>query len=51
MTQRDVKPVKQNPYIQDLNLFDRFLFRKLKHLLRNDEFGGMRKPLLLCSGR
>ncbi|QQP53962.1 Uncharacterized protein FKW44_006621 [Caligus rogercresseyi] len=37
ITQRDVKPVKQNPYSPDLNLFDRFLFQKLKYLLRNDE--------------
>ncbi|QQP51476.1 Uncharacterized protein FKW44_012853, partial [Caligus rogercresseyi] len=35
-----LEPVKQSPYSPDLNLCDRFLFRKLKHLLREDEFGG-----------
>ncbi|QQP51422.1 Uncharacterized protein FKW44_012779 [Caligus rogercresseyi] len=40
LTRRDVEPVKQSPYSSDLNLCDRFLFRKLKHLLRKDEFGG-----------
>ncbi|QQP40335.1 Uncharacterized protein FKW44_014340 [Caligus rogercresseyi] len=40
LTRRVVEPVKQSPYSPDLNLCDRFLFRKLKHLLREDEFGG-----------
>ncbi|QQP32993.1 Uncharacterized protein FKW44_024202, partial [Caligus rogercresseyi] len=31
LTRRDVEPVKQSPYSPDLNLCDRFLFRKLKH--------------------
>ncbi|QQP49304.1 Transposase, partial [Caligus rogercresseyi] len=39
LTRRDVEPVKQSPYSPSLNLCDRFLFRKLKHLLREDEFG------------
>ncbi|QQP34906.1 Uncharacterized protein FKW44_022954 [Caligus rogercresseyi] len=39
LTRRDVEPVKQSPYSPDLNLCDRFLFRKLKLLLREDEFG------------
>ncbi|QQP36318.1 Uncharacterized protein FKW44_021372, partial [Caligus rogercresseyi] len=34
LTQRDVEPVKQSPYLPDLNLCDRFLFRKLNHLLK-----------------
>ncbi|QQP50231.1 Uncharacterized protein FKW44_011161, partial [Caligus rogercresseyi] len=33
LTRRDVEPVKQSPYSPDLNLCDRFLFWKLKHLL------------------
>ncbi|QQP56417.1 Uncharacterized protein FKW44_001083 [Caligus rogercresseyi] len=33
-TRRDVEQVKQSPYSPNLNLCDRFLFRKLKHLLR-----------------
>ena len=37
---REVQTVKQSPYSPDLNLCDRFLFRKLKHLLRNEDFGG-----------
>ncbi|QQP48528.1 Transposase, partial [Caligus rogercresseyi] len=40
LTRRDVEPVKQSPYSPDLNLCDRFLFQKLKHLLWADEFGG-----------
>ncbi|QQP54576.1 Uncharacterized protein FKW44_007451, partial [Caligus rogercresseyi] len=40
-TRRDMEPVKQSPYSPDLNLCDRFLFRKLKHLLREDEFLGV----------
>ena len=40
LTRRDVEPVKQSPYSPDLNLCDRYLFRKLKYLLRNDEFRG-----------
>ncbi|QQP53344.1 Uncharacterized protein FKW44_005798 [Caligus rogercresseyi] len=39
LTRRDVEPVKQPPYSPDLNLCDRFLFRKLKRLLREDDFG------------
>ncbi|QQP51868.1 Uncharacterized protein FKW44_013339, partial [Caligus rogercresseyi] len=42
----DVKPMKQSPYSPDLNLCDRFLFRKLKHLLREDEFGGHEEATL-----
>ena len=38
LTQRDMEQVKQSPYSPDLNLCDRFLFRKLKHLLRDDLF-------------
>ncbi|QQP42230.1 Uncharacterized protein FKW44_016830 [Caligus rogercresseyi] len=33
-------------YSPDLNLCDRFLFRKLKHLLREDEFGGHEEATL-----
>ncbi|QQP35139.1 Uncharacterized protein FKW44_023284 [Caligus rogercresseyi] len=43
LTRTDMEPVKQSPYSPDLNLCDRFLFRKLKHLLREDEFGGTRR--------
>ncbi|QQP42349.1 Uncharacterized protein FKW44_016975 [Caligus rogercresseyi] len=46
LTRRDVEPVKQSPYSPDLNLCDRFLFRKLKHLLREDEFGGHEEATL-----
>ncbi|QQP42498.1 Histone-lysine N-methyltransferase SETMAR, partial [Caligus rogercresseyi] len=46
LTWRDVKPVKQSPYSPDLNLCDRFLFRKLKHLLLEDEFGGHEEATL-----
>ncbi|QQP36831.1 Uncharacterized protein FKW44_022040 [Caligus rogercresseyi] len=42
-TWRDVEPVKQSPYSPDLNLCDKFLFRKLKHLLWEDEFGATRR--------
>ncbi|QQP51711.1 Transposase [Caligus rogercresseyi] len=42
----DVEPVKQSPYSPDLNLCDRFLFRKLKHLLQEDEFGGHEEATL-----
>ena len=38
LAQRKVEPIKQSPCSPDLNLCDRFLFRKLKHLLRNEEF-------------
>ena len=38
LARRKVEPIKQSPYSPDLNLCDRFLFRKLKHLLRNEEF-------------
>nr|XP_040574639.1 histone-lysine N-methyltransferase SETMAR-like [Lepeophtheirus salmonis] len=40
LTRKDVEPVKQSPFSSDLNICDQFLFRKLKHLLRNDEFEG-----------
>ncbi|QQP55731.1 Uncharacterized protein FKW44_000166 [Caligus rogercresseyi] len=46
LTRRDVEPVKQSPYSPDLNLRDRFLFLKLKHLLREDEFGGHEEATL-----
>ncbi|QQP50175.1 Uncharacterized protein FKW44_011088 [Caligus rogercresseyi] len=46
LTRRDVEPVKQSPYSSDLNLCDRFLFRKVKHLLREDEFGGHEEATL-----
>ncbi|QQP57880.1 Uncharacterized protein FKW44_003021, partial [Caligus rogercresseyi] len=46
LTRRDVEPVKQSPYSPDLNLCDRFLLRKLKHLLREDEFGGHEEATL-----
>ncbi|QQP54386.1 Transposase [Caligus rogercresseyi] len=46
LTRRDVEPVKQSPYSPDLNLCDRFLFRKLKHLLREDEFGDHEEPTI-----
>ncbi|QQP35783.1 Hypothetical protein FKW44_020668, partial [Caligus rogercresseyi] len=35
-----VEQVKQSPCSHDLNLCDRYLFRNLKYLLLNDEFGG-----------
>ncbi|QQP41891.1 Uncharacterized protein FKW44_016390 [Caligus rogercresseyi] len=43
---RDVEPVKQSPYSPDLNLCDRSLFRQLKHLLWEDEFGGHEETTL-----
>ncbi|QQP50129.1 Uncharacterized protein FKW44_011029 [Caligus rogercresseyi] len=43
---RDVEPVKQSPISPDLNLCDRFLFWKLKHLLREDEFGGHKEATI-----
>ncbi|QQP42237.1 Uncharacterized protein FKW44_016838 [Caligus rogercresseyi] len=46
LARRDVEPVKQSPYSPDLNLCDRFLLRKLKHLLREDEFGGHEEATL-----
>ncbi|QQP52508.1 Uncharacterized protein FKW44_004682 [Caligus rogercresseyi] len=46
LTRRDVEPVKQSPYSPDLSLCDRFLFWKLKHLLREDEFGGHEEATL-----
>ncbi|QQP31544.1 Uncharacterized protein FKW44_025170, partial [Caligus rogercresseyi] len=46
LIQRDVEPVKQSPYSPDLNLCYRFLFRHLKHLLREDEFGGHEEATL-----
>ena len=38
LTQHDMEQVKQSPHSPDLNLCDRFLFRKLKHLLRDELF-------------
>ncbi|QQP55403.1 Uncharacterized protein FKW44_008564 [Caligus rogercresseyi] len=46
LTRRDVEPVKQSPSSPVLNLSDRFLFRKLKHLLQEDEFGGHEEATL-----
>ncbi|QQP38768.1 Uncharacterized protein FKW44_019444 [Caligus rogercresseyi] len=46
LTRRDVEPVKQSSYSLDLNLCDMFRFRKLKHLLREDEFGGHEEATL-----
>ncbi|QQP52228.1 Uncharacterized protein FKW44_004316, partial [Caligus rogercresseyi] len=46
LTRKDVEPVKQSPYSPDLNFCDRFLFRKLKHLLWEDEFGGHEEATL-----
>ncbi|QQP40986.1 Transposase [Caligus rogercresseyi] len=46
LTRRDVEQVKQSPYSPDLSLCDRSLFRKLKHLLRGDEFGGHEEATL-----
>ncbi|QQP38563.1 Transposase, partial [Caligus rogercresseyi] len=46
LTRRDVETVKQSPYSPDLNLCDRFLFQKLKHLLQEDEFGGHEEATL-----
>ncbi|QQP57813.1 Transposase [Caligus rogercresseyi] len=46
LTRRDVEPVKQSPYSPDLNLCDRFLFRKLNHLLPEDEFEGHEEATL-----
>ncbi|QQP49749.1 Uncharacterized protein FKW44_010518 [Caligus rogercresseyi] len=46
LTRTDVEPVKQSPYSPDLNLCDRSLFRKLKHLLLEDEFGGHEEATL-----
>ncbi|QQP55784.1 Uncharacterized protein FKW44_000230, partial [Caligus rogercresseyi] len=46
LTRRNVEPVKPSPYSPDLNLCDRFLFQKLKHLLREDEFGGHEEATL-----
>ncbi|QQP40580.1 Uncharacterized protein FKW44_014674 [Caligus rogercresseyi] len=40
LNRRDVEQVKQRPYSPDLNLYARYLFRKLKYLLQNNEFGG-----------
>ena len=37
---RDIQPVKQPAYSPDLNLCDRFLFRKIKHWLKGYDFGG-----------
>ncbi|QQP55173.1 Uncharacterized protein FKW44_008273, partial [Caligus rogercresseyi] len=39
LTRRDVKQVKQSLNSPELNLCDRYLFRKSKYLLWNDEFG------------
>ncbi|QQP40902.1 Uncharacterized protein FKW44_015104, partial [Caligus rogercresseyi] len=46
LTRRDLEPVKQSSYSPHLNLCDRFLFRKLKHLLWEDEFGGHEEATL-----
>ncbi|QQP52257.1 Uncharacterized protein FKW44_004354 [Caligus rogercresseyi] len=46
LTPRDVEPVKTSPYSSDLNLWGRFVFRKLKHLLWEDEFGGHEEATL-----
>ncbi|QQP40624.1 Uncharacterized protein FKW44_014735, partial [Caligus rogercresseyi] len=49
LTWRDVEtgePVKQSPYSPDLSLCDRFLFRKLQHLLWEDEFWGNEEATL-----
>ncbi|QQP55635.1 Uncharacterized protein FKW44_000033 [Caligus rogercresseyi] len=45
------EPVKRSPYSPDLNLCDRFLFRKLKHLLRETSFGPRGGLQLPFSGR
>ena len=37
---RDIQPVKQPAYSPDLNLCDRFLFRKIKHRLEGYAFSG-----------
>ncbi|QQP51041.1 Uncharacterized protein FKW44_012247 [Caligus rogercresseyi] len=46
LTRRGVELVKQSPYSPDLNLCESFLFRKLKHLLWEDEFGGHEEATL-----
>ena len=38
LERREVEPVKQSPYSPDLKLCDRLLFRKLKNLLREEDF-------------
>ncbi|QQP49681.1 Hypothetical protein FKW44_010435 [Caligus rogercresseyi] len=50
LTRRDVEPVKQSLYSPDPNLCDRFLFRKLKQLLREDDFGGHEEATLAVQG-
>ena len=40
LVHRDIQPVKQPAYSADLNLCDRFLFRKIKHRLKGYDFGG-----------
>ncbi|QQP52486.1 Hypothetical protein FKW44_004654 [Caligus rogercresseyi] len=54
LTRRDVELVSMGIpviYSPDLNLCDRFLFRKLKHLLREDEFGGHEEAILAVQHR
>ncbi|QQP42094.1 Transposase, partial [Caligus rogercresseyi] len=46
LTRKDVEPVKQSPYSPDLNLCDGFCSGKLKHLLREDEFGAHEEATL-----
>ena len=40
IVQRDIQPLKQPSYSPDLNLCDRFLFRKIEHRLKGYDFGG-----------
>ena len=40
LDQRKVERVKQSPYSPDINLCDRNLFRKLKTMLRDEDFNG-----------
>ena len=40
LVHRDIQPVKQPAYSPDLNLCDRFLFRKIKHRLLGYDFRG-----------
>ena len=40
LTCRDIQPVKQPAYSPDLNLCDRFLFRKIKNQLKGYDFMG-----------
>ncbi|QQP51602.1 Uncharacterized protein FKW44_013020 [Caligus rogercresseyi] len=47
LTPRDIEQVKQIPYSPNLNLCDRYLFRKMEYLLRNDELGGHEEATLV----